>query len=235
MALHCSISSFETPQRILSVCILWVTLECLTMKMKTLHMLREIFNYTTSNTASHPRRLEMSVMLFYKPHISHCDLFYVSNRISTDATDICSENGDPPTSPSSLSSSKTIVYDAGIEANYSPEALQKTLTNATNTNKQRPMSAPERKNSGNTRPNSPPPLPPNSSGSSGKFEREGRSCKHVRFEAVTVHTCTRTSHVVSHISADLKISVFGNCLIPVMRSNVDFAEGDVLDGWKFVF
>jgi hypothetical protein len=150
-------------------------------------------------------RLEIA-MLFYE-HVSHCDLFYVSNRMSTDATDICSENGDPPTSPSSLSSSKTVVYDAGVEANYSPEALQKTLTNATSTNKYRPMSAPERRNSGNTRPNSPPPLPPLSSGSSGKFEREGRSCKHVRFEAVTVRKCTRTSHVVSHIGADYKNNV----------------------------
>jgi len=92
--------------------------------------------------------------------------------MSIDATDICSENGDPPTSPSSLSSSKTVVYDASIEANCSPEVLQKTLTNATSTDKQRPMSAPERRNSGNIRPNSPPPLPPHSSGSSGKCERE---------------------------------------------------------------
>lgn len=176
VALHCSISSFETFRRILSVCILWVTFECLTMKMKTLQMLRKIFKYTLNNTTSHPRRLEISAVLFYEPFISHCDLFYVSNRISTDATDICSENGDPPTSPSSLSSSKTVVYDVGIEANCSPEALQKTLTNATSTNKQRPMSAPERRNSGNIRPNSPPPLPPHSSSSSGKCEREGRSC-----------------------------------------------------------
>jgi len=146
------------------------------MKMKTLQMLREIFNYIPSNTASYPRRLAISPMLFYEPRISHCDLFYMSYRMSTDATDICSENGDPPTSPSSLSSSKTVVYDAGIEANYSPEALLKTLTNAASTNKQRPMSAPERRNSGNARPNSPPPLPPHSSGSSGKFEREGRRC-----------------------------------------------------------
>jgi hypothetical protein len=139
--------------------------------MKTLQLLRKILYYTPNNTASHPRRLEISAILFHEPHISHCDLFYVSNRMSTDATDICSENGDPPTSPSSLSSSKTVVYDAGTEANCSPEASQKTLTNATSTNKQRSVSAPERRNSGNTRPNSPPPLPPHSSGSSGNFER----------------------------------------------------------------
>jgi hypothetical protein len=146
------------------------------MKMKTLQMLRKIFNYTPNNTASHPRRLEISAILFCEPCISHCDLFYVSNRMSTDATDICSENGDPPTSPSSLSSSKTVVCDAGVEARSSPEALQKTLTNSASTNKQRPMSAPERRNSGNIRPNAPPPLPPHISGPSGMFEREGRSC-----------------------------------------------------------
>jgi hypothetical protein len=130
------------------------------------------------------------------------------NRLSADATDICSENGDPPTSPSSLSSSKTVVYDVGIEANCSPEALQKTLTNATSTDKQKAMSAPERRNSGNVRPNSPPPLPPHSSGSSGQFERERRKkLSHVRFDAVTVCKCTRTSHVVSHISAELKTSI----------------------------
>jgi len=94
-----------------------------------------------------------------------------SNRMSTDATDICSENGDPPTSPSSLSSSKTVVYDASIEANCSPEVLQKTLTNATSTNKQRPNSATERRNSGNIRPNSPPPLPPHNSGSSDNVKK----------------------------------------------------------------
>ena len=92
--------------------------------------------------------------------------------MSADATDMCSENGDLPASPSSSGSNKTIVYDAGMEVNCSSEGLQKTLTNATGTKKQKPTSAAERRNSGSTRPNSPPPLPPHSSGSSGKFERE---------------------------------------------------------------
>jgi hypothetical protein len=90
-------------------------------------------------------------------------------RKSIDATDVCSENDDIPTSPSSMGSSKTVVYDSGVEANYSPEGLQKTVWNFTDSKKQRPTSAPERKSSGNVRPNSPPPLPPHSPGSSGKF------------------------------------------------------------------
>lgn len=92
------------------------------------------------------------------------------NRLSTDAADVCSENGDLPTSPSSLGSNKTVVYDTGFEANYSSEGLQKSITNATGARKQRSASTPERRNSGNIRPNSPPPLPPLSSGSSGKCE-----------------------------------------------------------------
>lgn len=91
------------------------------------------------------------------------------NRLSTDTADICVESGDTPTSSSSLGSSKTIVYDNGVNANYSSEGLQKMLTGFNNSSKQRPTSAPERRNSNNIRPNSPPPLPPNSSCSSGKF------------------------------------------------------------------
>jgi hypothetical protein len=90
-------------------------------------------------------------------------------RKSTDAADICSENDDIPTSPSSVGSTKTLIYDSGVEANYSPEGLQKTICNFTDSRKQRPASAPERRSSGNIRPNSPPPLPPHSSVSSGKF------------------------------------------------------------------
>jgi hypothetical protein len=131
-------------------------------------------NYCTLPiTQHHILKDEISAMVLYEPRISHRGLFYMCNRTSIDSTDICSENGDPPTSPSSLSSSKTVVYGAGTEANYSPEGSQKALTNATSTNQQRPTSATERRNSGNIRPNSPPPLPPRISGSSGKFQTEG--------------------------------------------------------------
>ncbi|KAJ4431135.1 hypothetical protein ANN_19730 [Periplaneta americana] len=100
-----------------------------------------------------------------------------SGRRSTDTTDICSENGDTPTSPSSMSSSKTVVYDSGMEANYSQDTVQKTVANATTNKKQRPTSAPERRSSGNIRPNSPPPLPPHSSSSADAPKRPARKEK----------------------------------------------------------
>jgi hypothetical protein len=96
-------------------------------------------------------------------------MFHISSRKSTDVTDICSENDDIPTTPSSMGSSKTVIYDSGVEANYSSEGLQKTVRNFTDNNKQRPTSVPERRSSGSIRPNSPPPLPPHSSSSSGKL------------------------------------------------------------------
>lgn len=96
-------------------------------------------------------------------------VFQICSRKSSDVADICSENDDIATVPSSMGSSKTVVYDSGVETNYSSEGLQKTLRNFTDSKKQRPASAPERRNSGSVRPNSPPPLPPQSSGSSGKF------------------------------------------------------------------
>ncbi|XP_069677432.1 uncharacterized protein Exn isoform X2 [Periplaneta americana] len=100
-----------------------------------------------------------------------------SGRRLTDTTDICSENGDTPTSPSSMSSSKTVVYDSGMEANYSQDMVQKTVANTTTNKKQRPTSAPERRSSGNIRPNSPPPLPPHSSSSADAPKRPARKEK----------------------------------------------------------
>jgi hypothetical protein len=91
------------------------------------------------------------------------------SRKFNDATYICSENDIIPTSPSNMGNNKTVVYDSGVEANYSPEGLQKTVKTCTDSKKQRPASAPDRRSSGSIRPNSPPPLPPQSSGSSGKF------------------------------------------------------------------
>lgn len=95
-------------------------------------------------------------------------MFHICSRKS-DVADIYVENDDIATSSSSVGSSKTVVYESGVEANYSSEGLQKTLGNFADSKKQRPKSAPERRNSGSVRPNSPPPLPPQSSGSSGKF------------------------------------------------------------------
>jgi hypothetical protein len=108
------------------------------------------------------------ILLLANIAVTQFDVFHDCFRKSCDVTDICSEN-DIPTSPSSMGSSKTVVYDSGVEANYSSEGLQKTLRNFTDSKKQRPTSTPERRNSGSIRPNSPPPLPPQSSGSSGKF------------------------------------------------------------------
>jgi hypothetical protein len=96
-------------------------------------------------------------------------VFHICSRKSSDVADICLENDDIVTSPSSMGSNKTVMYDGGVEANYISEGLQKTVRNPTDSKKQRPTSAPERRNSGSVRPNSPPPLPPQSSGSSGKF------------------------------------------------------------------
>jgi hypothetical protein len=110
------------------------------------------------------------ILLLANIVIIHCDLFCFFTRKSTDAADICSEYGDIPTSHSSVGSSKMVVYGSGVEANCSSVGLQKMLTNSTNSKKQRLTLAPERRNSGNVRPNSPPPLPPHSSGSSGKYD-----------------------------------------------------------------
>ena len=77
-----------------------------------------------------------------------------------DNQELNSENGDTPTSPSSISSSKTVVYESGVEAYSSQEKSQRGSISCLNNNKQRPNSAPERRSSGTVRPNSPPPLPP---------------------------------------------------------------------------
>lgn len=45
----------------------------------------------------------------------------------------------------------------------------------------------------------------------------------VRFKALMVSKCTRTSQVVSRTGGELKTSVLETCLVPVMRRNIDFA------------
>jgi neuronal guanine nucleotide exchange factor len=114
------------------------------------------------------------------------------------------------------------VYEAGIEANYSPEALQKTLTNATNTNKQRPMSAPERKNSGNTRPNSPPPLPPNSSGSSDNVKKPRRKEKR---------SSSNTSWYAECGLFDQTAEVQNTVIVDTPKRNVKKQDQPVSNSW----
>ncbi|PSN52299.1 hypothetical protein C0J52_08549 [Blattella germanica] len=95
---------------------------------------------------------------FYLTHSLDADTGDVGtnsvHRKSVDGGEACTENGDTPTSLSSAANSKTVVYDLGAELN---EKLQR---HSATSKKQRPASAPERRGSGNIRPNSPPPLPP---------------------------------------------------------------------------
>ncbi|KAJ9590440.1 hypothetical protein L9F63_016527, partial [Diploptera punctata] len=71
---------------------------------------------------------------------------------SVDSLEFPSENGDAPTTPSSVSSTMTIVGDS---------SAQRSSISSTNSKKEKPIPAPERRrNSAGIRPNSPPPLPP---------------------------------------------------------------------------